>query len=43
MGVMPDTVKVVTVFIIAGVVALDIVNLALQLRFQCRIVIFHGD
>ena len=31
MGVMPDTVKVITVFIIAGIVALDIVYRALQL------------
>ncbi len=43
MGVMPDTVKVIAVFVIAGVVALDIVNPALQVRFQCRIVVFHGD
>ena len=43
MGVMPDTVKVIAVLVIAGVVTLDIVNLALQLRFQCRIVVFHGD
>ncbi len=29
MGVMPDTVKVIAVLVIAGVVALNIVNLAL--------------
>ena len=38
---MPDTVKVVTVFIIAGVGAFDIVNLTLQPVFQCSIVVFN--
>ena len=38
---MPDTVKVVAVFIIAGVGAFDIVNLTLQPVFQCGIVVFN--
>ena len=33
MGVMPDTVKVIAVFVIAGVGAFDIVNLLLKLVF----------
>ena len=41
MGVMPDCVKVVAVFIIAGVGALDIVYLALQLIFHSGIIVFH--
>ena len=34
MGVMPDTVKVIAVFVIAGVGAFDIVNLLLKLVFR---------
>ena len=41
MGVMPDSIKVVTVFIIAGVGAFDSVNLALQPIFHSGIVVFH--
>ena len=41
MGVMPDICKVIAVFVIAAVGALDIVNLPLQLAFQSGIGIFH--
>ena len=41
MGVMPDTVKVIAVFVIAGVGAFDIVNLLLKLVFLCGIIIFR--
>ena len=41
MGVMPDCVKVVAVFIIAGVGALDIVYLALQFIFHSGIIVFY--
>ena len=40
-GVMPDTVKVVAVFIIAGVGAFDIVNLTLQGIFHSGVVLFR--
>lgn len=43
MRVMSDIVKVVAVFIIARIVALDIVNPLLKLCFLCRIVIFRSD
>ena len=38
---MPDSVKVITVFIIAGVGAFDIVNFLLQLIFHCGIALFR--
>ena len=38
---MPDTVKVIAVFIIAGVSAFDSVNFTLQPVFQCGIVVFN--
>ena len=41
MWVMPDSVKVITVFIIAGVGAFDIVNFLLQLIFHCSIALFR--
>ena len=41
MRVMPDIVKVVAVFIIAGIVALDIVNPLLKLGFLCGVVVFR--
>ena len=41
MGVMPDSVKVVAVFIVAGVGAFDVVNLGLQLVFHSGVVVFH--
>ena len=41
MGVMPDSVKVVAVFIVAGVGVFDVVNLGLQLVFHSGVVVFH--
>ena len=41
MGVMPDVRKVVAVFVIARIIALDIVYPALQIVFLCRIIVFH--
>ena len=40
MGVMPDIIKVIAVFVIARIITLDIVNPLLQLRFHSRIVVF---
>ena len=42
MWVMPDLCKVITVFVIAGIVALDIVYPAFQLVFFGNIGVFHG-
>ena len=41
MGIMPDIIKVIAVFIIAGIITLDIVNPLLQLIFHSGIVIFN--
>ena len=41
MGVMPDIVKVIAVFIIAGIIAFDIVYLPLQVRFHSSVVVFR--
>ena len=41
MGVMPDTVKVIAVFVIAGVGAFDIVNLLLKLVFLCGVIVLR--
>ena len=38
---MPDSVKVIAVFIIAGVGTFDIVNFLLQLIFHCGIALFR--
>ena len=41
MGVMPDIVKVVAVFVVAGIFAFDIVNPALQRIFQRPVAFFR--
>ena len=41
MGVMPDTVKVIAVFVIARIVALDIVNPLLKLVFLCGVIVLR--
>ena len=38
---MPDSVKVIAVFIIAAVGGFDIVNLTLQFVFHCSIALFR--
>ena len=41
MGVMPDHIQVITVFVIPGMAAFDIVDLSLQRRFLGGIVSLH--
>ena len=40
-GIMPDGVHIVAVFVVAAVRLLDAAHLALQLLFQCRVVRFR--